>query len=152
MASQVQAVNLQAGASAEAASGSRNNLMKLCRTSLERAHAGPATKGELADRWTPPQIFAHTVEFVALPGKTEKLCKEIPLAMRQANGKSESFSGCMVLISEEEVRLVTVITLWMERDSLKERDEKLDQLKKLVAPYIDRMLRTRRFVSLLSVP
>jgi hypothetical protein len=61
---------------------------------------------------TVPEVIAHGVEFVALPGKAEQLQTVIPGAMCQALAGSGNFSGCMVLVSEQEARLVTVITFW----------------------------------------
>ncbi len=94
------------------------------------------------------KVFAHGVEFVTLPGKSERLQREIPLMMRDANGKSGDFFGCILLFSEQEVRLVTVITLWSRRDRARECNEK--RLKSLLEPYVDRWLRTTSFVTFLS--
>jgi hypothetical protein len=98
------------------------------------------------------EVFAHGVEFIALPGETEKLQKEIPVAMREVNRNSKGFSGSMVLFSEQEARLVTVITLWTGSEPDKECDENSTQLKRLLEPYVDRWLRTRKFVTFVSTP
>jgi len=97
-----------------------------------------------------PAVIAHGVEFVALPGKAELLQSVIPEAMRKTIGNSRSFSGCMVLVSEEEARLVTVITLWTGRNRLEQCNENAKQVKALLAPYVDRFLRTRRLAAFLS--
>jgi hypothetical protein len=97
-----------------------------------------------------PQVFAHSAEFVALPGESEKLQWEIPLLMRAANGESAGFCGCIVFFSEQEARLVTVITMWAGRDQAKHCDEK--RLKRLLEPYADRWLRVRRFVGFFPSP
>jgi hypothetical protein len=97
-----------------------------------------------------PEVIAHGVEFVALPGKAANLLKAIPEAMRNALSNSRSFCGCMVLVSEEEARLVTVITLWTGRDRVEQCNENAKQVKKLLAPYVDRFLRTRRLAAFLS--
>jgi hypothetical protein len=94
-------------------------------------------------------LYAYGVEFVTLPGESDKLRTEIPFLVRAANEKSRGFSGCLVLVSEQEARLVTVITLWMTRDGEKECHEK--RLKRQLEPYVDRWLRTRRFVTFLSM-
>jgi len=98
------------------------------------------------------EVFAHGVEFVALPGESEKLQREIPVAMREVNRNSKGFSGSMVLFSEQEARLVTVITLWTGSEPDQECNENSTQLKRLLEPYVDRWLRTRRFVTFLSTP
>ncbi len=99
-----------------------------------------------------PQLFAHMVEFVALPGQTGNLQMKIPLAIRHTNGESEGFSGCIVLFSEYEARLVTVITLWAEESRASQSSGNVNRLKGLLEPYVDRWMRTRSFVTLVSAP
>jgi hypothetical protein len=97
-----------------------------------------------------PEVVALGVEFVALPGKAALLQSAIPEAVRDTIGNSRSFAGCMVLVSEEEARLVTVITLWTGRNRIEQCNENAKQVKKLLAPYVDRFLRTRRLAAFLS--
>jgi hypothetical protein len=97
-----------------------------------------------------PRVFALGIEFVAHPGDTEKLQREIPLLVLDANAKFENLCCGMVLFSEHEPRLVTVITLWSERDQAMARNEK--RLKRLLEPYVDRWLRTRNYVTFLGPP
>ena len=97
-----------------------------------------------------PEIIAHGVEFVASPGRGEKLQRAIPEAVRLAFDKSGSFAGCMVLVSEQEARLVTVITLWTGRDRARECDENSKRVKVLLTPFVDSCLRARRFTAFLS--
>jgi hypothetical protein len=98
-----------------------------------------------------PRLFAHIVEFVALPGQAERLQTEIPLALRRANSRSEGFSGCIVLFSEQEARLVTLITLWEDGDHTNEWDGNSKHLKTLLKPYVDRWLRARSFRTFVSL-
>jgi hypothetical protein len=97
-----------------------------------------------------PEVFAHGAEFVAVPGQSERLQREIPLVMRAASKESGGFCGCVVLFSEQEARLVTVITLWTTRDQAKHCNEK--RLKRLLEPYVDRWLRVRSFVGFFPCP
>lgn len=99
-----------------------------------------------------PQLFAHMVEFVALPGQTENLQTKIPLAIRHTSGESDGFSGCIVLFSEYEARLVTVITLWAEESRGSQSNGTVSRLKRLLEPYVDRWMRARSFVTLVSAP
>ena len=99
-----------------------------------------------------PQLFAHMVEFVALPGQTENLQTKIPLAIRHTSGESDGFSGCIVLFSEYEARLVTVITLWAEESRGSQSNGNVNRLKRLLEPYVDRWMRARSFVTLVSAP
>ena len=107
-----------------------------------------ASAGETPD----PVILAYSVEFVALPGRTEELRTMIPDAMRIALANSRAFSGCMVLLSEQEARLVTVITFWTGRDRAKHCTENSKQVESLLLPYVDDWLRTRRMTAFLCWP
>ena len=97
-----------------------------------------------------PEVIALGVDFVALPGKAAKLQTAILEAVRNTLGNRGGFSGCMVLVSEQEARLVTVLTLWRGRDRLEQCDKNSKRIKKLVTPYVDRFLRTRRLAAFLS--
>ena len=47
------------------------------------------------------------------------------------------------MISEQEARLVTVITLWVGNDRLKQCRDHVRWVHKLLAPYVDRCLRVQ---------
>ena len=88
---------------------------------------------------------------MALPGKTEKLQTAIPEAMRNVLGNFKDFSGCVVLVSEQETRLVTVIMFWAGADRVRHCNENARQVKMLLAPYVDHWLRTRKLSAFLSM-
>jgi hypothetical protein len=152
VASQPHIENLRPGVNPEIATQSLRNFKNLGGTRAEEEVAVTEVKTEAVEDAVTPRVFSQTLEFVALPGRTEKLCREIPLAMREANAQSKNFAGCIVLISEEEARLVTVITLWTGKDHLKACSDSLDQLKSLLEPHVDTWMRTRRFISLVAIP
>ena len=109
------------------------------------------SKGPATQETSAPRLFAYMVEFVALPGEAERLQTEIPLALRRANGRSEGFAGCVVMFSEQEARLVTLITLWRDGNHATECNGNSTRLKTLLAPYVDRWLRTRSFHTFVSL-
>jgi hypothetical protein len=152
VASQSHIENLPAGVNPEIAIQSLRTFKNLGGTRTEEESAMVDAKAQAAKDAVAPSVFSQSLEFVALPGKTEKLCREIPAAMREANAYSRNFAGCIVQISEEEARLVTVITLWTGKDRLKACSESLDQLKRLLEPHVDTWMRTRRFISLVAIP
>jgi hypothetical protein len=96
------------------------------------------------------QFHAEGIEFVARPGQAEKLRKAIGLTQRNAQDSCDGFVGRLVFVSAEEERLVTVLTLWDGTEDEKRRDESSEQVRKLLEPYVDRWLRTGRFVTFLS--
>lgn len=145
MASQAHVANYQASSLAGLLSHQTDSL-------LPTAIAPPLAARHFAAEDPTPEIIAHAVEFVALPEKTEKLQAAIPEALRNAFCSTGGFSGCIVLISEQEARLVTVITLWTGIDRAKQCDENSKRVSRLLTPFVDRWLRTRRLAAFLATP
>ena len=96
-------------------------------------------------------IFAHGMEFVALPGMAEKLQTIIPEAMSEAFGHRGSFSGCIAQVSDAEMGLMNVITLWTGKDRAKHCANSKERMNQVLLPYVDRWARTRRMTTLLCV-
>jgi hypothetical protein len=57
----------------------------------------------------------------------------------------------MVMVSDQEARLVTVVTLWSGQQRIRYCNENADQVKKLVSPYVDHWLRTETNVAHFSI-
>jgi hypothetical protein len=111
-------------------------------------------EGQLAARVsgtepTTPEVFAHSVEFVTLPGRSKELQRTIPETLRCALGNSGGFFGCMVFVSKQEERLMTVITLWTGRERAEQCDKISDRLHQVLLPYVDCWLRTQRMTTFL---
>jgi hypothetical protein len=152
VASQAHVANYQAGCLAGLLSKQAESFQPTAVAEPESREEIPLATQDSTDEDTTPEVIAHSVEFVAVPGKAEKLQMAIPEAMRNAFGNSSGFSGCMVLVSEQEARLVTVITLWTGKDRAKQCSENSKRVHKLLTPYVDRWLRTRRLAAFLSIP
>lgn len=126
---------------------------RICRDApSERQTNSLAARLEHKPRHDAQQIVAHSFEFVALPGRAEGIQAEIPIAMGHAFNGTEGFVGCMVLVSEQETRLVTVITLWSGSNRAELSSESGARLQKWLSPYVDRWLRTRRYSSFITGP
>jgi primase-polymerase (primpol)-like protein len=91
------------------------------------------------------------MEFVALPGMAEKLQTIIPEAMSEAFGHRGSFSGCIAQVSDAEMGLMNVITLWTGKDRAKHCANSKERMNQVLLPYVDRWARTRRMTTLLCV-
>jgi hypothetical protein len=89
------------------------------------------------------RVTAMSVEFVAKPQEAHRVQTAIPAALTGALQNVSGFAGCLVMVSEQETRLVTVITLWVGNDRLKQSRENLRWIHKLLAPYVDRCLRVQ---------
>ena len=66
-----------------------------------------------------PAVTALSVEFVAKPQEARGVQAAIPAALAGAFQDVSGFAGCLVMVSEQEARLVTVITLWVGDDRQK---------------------------------
>jgi hypothetical protein len=115
---------------------SRNMSPNFSRTPGERAssHAFLASSSS---------VTALSVEFVAKPQAAHRVQTAIPAALAGALQNVSGFAGCLVMVSEQEARLVTVITLWVGNDRVKQCRENLRWVHKLLAPYVDRCLRVQ---------
>ncbi len=96
-------------------------------------------------------ISAHSVQFVAIPNQTRKLQSALPATIREALSLAPAFAGCMVMVSDQEARLVTVVTLWSGKERIRHCNENAEQVKKLLAPYVDHWLRSETNVAHFSM-
>jgi hypothetical protein len=91
------------------------------------------------------------MEFVAKPQETHRVQSAIPASLAGALGDVAGFAGCLVLVSEQEARLVTVVTLWIGDDRVKRCSQNVRWIHKLLAPYVDRCLRVQTLAAHLPV-
>ena len=91
--------------------------------------------------------LALSVEFVAKPEKAVPARTFLPEAILGALKEVEGFAGCVVLSSDQESRLVTVITFWTGSSSRKCCEQNARWVKALVASYADRCLRVQTLVA-----
>jgi hypothetical protein len=110
----------------------------------------PANRSGLTETGT-PAVIAHSVEFVAWPGKARELQTLLPGAMQNAFAGCANFSGCLVLFPEQEARLVTVVTLWKGEGRAKKCEESSKRVEQMLFPYIEHWLRTRRLAAFLCM-
>jgi hypothetical protein len=116
---------------------SQNSSLKSSATSL-------ATSGF-------PPVTALSVEFVAKPQEAHRIQAAIPAAFANALKDVNGFAGCLVMVSEHEARLVTVVTLWAGNDRSKCCSQNTRWVHALLKPYLDRSLRVQTMVAHLPV-
>jgi hypothetical protein len=92
-------------------------------------------------------MSALSVEFVAKPQEAHRAHATIPTALADALNNVAGFAGCLVMVSDQEARLVTVVTLWAGDDRLKQCNENARWVHELLAPYLDRCLRVQTLVA-----
>jgi hypothetical protein len=129
---------------AEKASPTRNLTRPLPRPPAEDtrrvAGGGPASSG----------LIALTVEFVAKPQVAQRVKTIIPATIAGAFDGVTGFAGYLVMVSDQEPRLVTVVTLWAGEDRAKSGRETAHWVRKLLGPYLDRCLRVQTSVAHLA--
>lgn len=96
-------------------------------------------------------VTALSVEFVAKPQEAPRVQSTIPAALAVALAEVAGFAGCLVMVSDQEARLVTVVTLWAGEDRQKRCGENARWVQKLLGPYVDRCLRVQTLVAHLPV-
>ena len=92
-------------------------------------------------------ISAQSVQFVASPGQTRKLQSVLPDAIRNAFRLVPAFAGCMVMVSDQEARRVTIVTLWKGKERARHCSENAEQTRMLLFPYVDHWLRSENHVA-----
>ena len=115
----------------------QNAAYPFSQTAASKPHA-PAS----ASSGTPP-IAALSIEFVAKPQEARRVEAAIPAAISGALKDVTGFGGCLVMISDQEARLVTVVTLWTGNERVKCCTENVRCLNALLAPYLDRRMRVQ---------
>ena len=92
-------------------------------------------------------VTAHTVEFVAKPGEAHKAQSTLAPAITGTLREVTGFAGCLVMTSDQEARLVTVVTFWRGSDRAKHCNSNARWINALLAPYLDRRLRVQTMVA-----
>jgi hypothetical protein len=62
-------------------------------------------------------------------------------------GDVTGFAGCLVMVSDQEARLITVVTFWTGNESQKCSAENLRWVHALLSNYMDRCLRVQTMVA-----
>jgi hypothetical protein len=88
-------------------------------------------------------VTALSIEFVAKPHEAHRAQLAIPSALAGALKEVTGFAGCLVMVSDQEARLLTVVTLWSGHERQKLCNENLRWVRALLATYLDRCLRVQ---------
>jgi len=90
------------------------------------------------------QVVALRAEFVLKPGQEERVCETIDAILENSFGGGE-FLQALVLVSELESRLVTVLTFWRSDGFGEARERRVNWLRQKLAPYVDQTLRVQTY-------
>jgi hypothetical protein len=91
------------------------------------------------------EVIAMRAEFVVKPGKEEQVRDTIDLILNNSFGRDREFLQALVLESEQESRLVTVITFWRSDGFTEARERRVLWLRQKLAPYLDQSMRVQTF-------
>ena len=112
-------------------------------------HPDPADRSRIgcSEASSRTNSVALSVEFVAKPEKARSAPALLPQAIHGALKEVTGFAGCVVLSSDQEARLITVITFWRGSDCQKHCSANVRWVRALVASYVDSCLRVRTMVA-----
>ncbi len=117
------------------------------------SHSSPENSRQIGGKRVSPRgITALSIEFVAKPQAASSAQSDISSAIASTFQGVTGFAGCLVMASDQEARLVTVLTLWAGDDRFERCGNHTRWVHKLLSPYIDRCLRVRTLVTNLQVP
>jgi hypothetical protein len=92
-------------------------------------------------------VTAYSVEFVAKPGEALKAQSALAPAITGTLNEVTGFAGCILMTSDQEARLMTVVTFWRGSDRMKHCNANVRWVNALLAPYMDRKLRVQTMVA-----
>ncbi len=84
-----------------------------------------------------------SVEFVAKPEKARNALLSLPAAITGSLQEVAGFVGCWVMVSDQEARLITVVTFWSGGAAQKFCKRNVKWVKRLLSTYLDSFLRVQ---------
>jgi len=95
-------------------------------------------------------LVALHLDFVAKPDGAGELNRELGLMLNHAGLAAEGLESALLLVSDREARLVTLLTFWDARRFATGREQRIAWMQKLLAAFADGPVRaqtsTPRFV------
>jgi hypothetical protein len=98
------------------------------------------------------QVTALRIDFVTRPGDTNEIAPDLGDLLAQAGLDQEGLVASMVLVSDRETRLVTLLALWDAPRFEASRDRLTALTIKLVAPFADKQPRAHTSFAHLFLP
>jgi len=86
-------------------------------------------------------MVALHLDFVAKPEESGELGKELATTIEAAQLWHEGLEGSVVLVSDREARLVTVLTFWDGKRFAAGREVRVAWIQKLLMPFADGVIR-----------
>ena len=90
---------------------------------------------------------AFSFEFVAKPEQAADATLILPAAIQSGLEGIAGFAGSLVMVSDQEARLITVIIFWSGADARHSCERSVRRVRALLAPYMDRCLRAQNMLA-----
>lgn len=109
------------------------------------AFVSKSTKPKKIRRADREHVVALRTDFVVKPGKEERVRETIDTILENSFCREREFLQALVMVSEMEIRLVTVITFWSSTGFAEARERRVNWLRQKLAQYLDQSLRVQTF-------
>ena len=86
---------------------------------------------------------AFSFEFVAKPEQAASATLSLPAAVQSGLEDIPGFAGSLVMVSDQEARLITLIVFWHGTEARRSCERSVRRVRALLAPYMDRCLRVQ---------
>jgi len=93
------------------------------------------------------RAMALRAEFVIKAGKEEKAREVIELTLTNYFCRDQQFLQALVLVSEMESRLVTVLTFWHSNGFAEARERRVARMRQKLLPFLDQSMRVQSFTA-----
>ena len=98
------------------------------------------------------RLAAFSFEFVAKPEQAAGATLVLPAAIQSGLEDVAGFAGSLVMVSDQEARLITVIIFWEGSEARPSGTQVSRRVRALLAPYLDRCLRTQNLSAHVPAP
>jgi hypothetical protein len=88
-------------------------------------------------------VAALHLDFVARPGGTRELTSLVQALLKRAGLEHEGLQTALLLVSDREARLVTLLTFWDAGRFQNSRERRIAWMQKLLAPFADGPVRAQ---------
>ena len=97
-------------------------------------------------------LTASSFEFVAKPEQAAAATRFLPAAIQSGLEDIAGFAGSLVMVSDQEARLITAIIFWSGAEASRSCERSVRRVRALLAPYMDRCLRMQNLFAHLPKP
>ena len=92
-------------------------------------------------------LIAFSFEFVAKPEQATGAPLFLPAAIQSGLKDIAGFAGSLVMVSDHEARLITVVIFWSGTEAGRSCERSVRRVRALLAPYVDRYLRMQNLLA-----